>query len=179
VNQKNNNNRENDITDILDLTFSADEEEFGKVTTHDLIPDGRNVAVTEENKKEYARLVCNFRVEQRISLQLEAFKAGLYEIIPKQLLSIFDERELELLIGGISDIDVDDWRKHTVYRNYKDSDDVIKWFWQFVGTLDSENKTRLLQFATGTSRVPVNGFRELHGTNFMHSIVFFLTEQIK
>ena len=45
--------RDNDITDVLDMTFSVDEEQFGKVTTFDLIPNGRNVGVTNENKKEY------------------------------------------------------------------------------------------------------------------------------
>lgn len=37
------------------MTFSVDEEVFGVLTTHDLIPDGRNVPVTDENKKDYAK----------------------------------------------------------------------------------------------------------------------------
>lgn len=43
---------------------------------------------------------------------------------------MFDERELELLIGGIADIDVEDWKKHTDYRGYTESDDVIVNFWK-------------------------------------------------
>jgi E3 ubiquitin-protein ligase NEDD4 len=43
---------------------------------------------------------------------------------------VFDERELELLIGGIADIDVDDWKKHTDYRGYTESDEVIVNFWK-------------------------------------------------
>lgn len=42
---------------------------------------------------------------------------------------MFDERELELLIGGIADIDVEDWKKHTDYRGYTEQDDVIRNFW--------------------------------------------------
>jgi len=155
--------RENDITDIIDQTFSVDEEEFGQVITHDLCENGRNIPVTEENKKRYVELVTQFRIEKRVAKQLEAFKTGLFEIIPQQLLSIFDERELELLIGGIADIDVDDWRRNTVYRNYNESDQIVQWFWQYVRSLDAEKKSRLLQFCTGTSRVPVNGFKDLHG----------------
>ena len=45
--------RENDITDVLDLTFSTDDERFGETVTIDLKPDGRNIEVTNENKKEY------------------------------------------------------------------------------------------------------------------------------
>lgn len=43
---------------------------------------------------------------------------------------MFDERELELLIGGIADIDVDDWKKHTDYRGYTETDEVIVNFWK-------------------------------------------------
>ena len=80
--------------------------------------------------RERARLVTSFRIEKRVEKQLQEFKRGLFEIIPQHLLSIFDERELELLIGGISDIDVEDWRRNTVYRNYNEHDQVIIWFWQ-------------------------------------------------
>jgi E3 ubiquitin-protein ligase NEDD4 len=37
---------------------------------------------------------------------------------------------LELLIGGIAEMDVDDWKKHTDYRGYTESDDVVQWFWK-------------------------------------------------
>lgn len=47
-------------------------------------------------------------------------------------MNVFDERELELLIGGISEIDMDDWKKNTEYRGYKESDDVITNFWKVI-----------------------------------------------
>jgi E3 ubiquitin-protein ligase NEDD4 len=78
---------------------------------------------------------------------------------------VFDERELELLIGGIAEIDVDDWKKHTDYRGYTEQDDVIQWFWKCIRSWDSEKKSRLLQFTTGTSRIPVNGFKDLQGSD--------------
>ena len=43
----------NDITDVLDLTMSAEDYRFGEVTTVDLVESGRDVGVTEENKKQY------------------------------------------------------------------------------------------------------------------------------
>jgi len=72
---------------------------------------------------------------------------------------------LELLIGGIADIDVEDWKKHTDYRGYQESDQVIQDFWKVIRTWDAEQKSRLLQFATGTSRIPVNGFKDLQGSD--------------
>jgi E3 ubiquitin-protein ligase NEDD4 len=44
---------DNDITGVLDLTFSTDDDQFGEVVTVDLKENGSEIAVTEENKKEY------------------------------------------------------------------------------------------------------------------------------
>jgi E3 ubiquitin-protein ligase NEDD4 len=91
--------------------------------------------------------------------------SGFNELIPTDLVNVFDERELELLIGGIADIDVDDWKKHTDYRGYTESDEVVQHFWKCIRSWDAEQKSRLLQFATGTSRIPVNGFKDLQGSD--------------
>lgn len=157
---------DNDISGgILEQTFSTEDERFGVITVEDLIPNGRNIDVTNENKKEYVDLMVKWRIEKRIAEQFEAFKVGFHELIPIDLINVFDERELELLIGGIAEIDVDDWKKHTDYRGYTESDEVIQFFWQTVRSWDGEQKSRLLQFTTGTSRIPVNGFKDLQGSD--------------
>ena len=106
-----------------------------------------------------------WRIEKRIAEQFQAFKEGFQELIPQDLINVFDERELELLIGGIAEIDVDDWKKHTDYRGYTESDEVVQNFWKTVRSWDGEQKSRLLQFTTGTSRIPVNGFKDLQGSD--------------
>jgi E3 ubiquitin-protein ligase HUWE1 len=63
------------------------------------------------------------------------------------------------------DIDLDDWRNNTEYHNYTGSSPQIKWFWRAVRSFDAEEKAKLLQFATGTSKVPLNGFAQLEGMN--------------
>ncbi|KAI9278407.1 hypothetical protein BDA99DRAFT_492079 [Phascolomyces articulosus] len=156
---------DNDITDVLELTFSTDDDQFGEVVTVDLKPGGRDIEVTEENKREYVNLVTEWRISKRVEEQFKAFKEGFNQLIPQDLVNVFDERELELLIGGIAEIDVDDWKKHTDYRGYTEQDDVIQWFWKCVRSWDSEKKSRLLQFTTGTSRIPVNGFKDLQGSD--------------
>ena len=45
--------RENDITGVIEPTFSTEDESFGEVQTVDLKPNGRNIEVTNDNKKEY------------------------------------------------------------------------------------------------------------------------------
>ncbi|KAI1353545.1 HECT-domain-containing protein [Xylaria sp. FL0043] len=157
---------DNDISGgILEQTFSTEDERFGVMTVEDLIPNGRNIEVTNENKKEYVDLMVKWRIEKRIAEQFQAFKDGFQELIPHDLINVFDERELELLIGGIAEIDVDDWKKHTDYRGYTENDEVIQFFWQTIRSWDGEQKSRLLQFATGTSRIPVNGFKDLQGSD--------------
>ncbi|VVT46542.1 uncharacterized protein SAPINGB_P001265 [Magnusiomyces paraingens] len=155
----------NDIDGILDLTFSVEDDLFGKIVTVDLKPGGRDLPVTNENKREYVELVTEWKISRRVEEQFKSFMVGFNELIPQELINVFDERELELLIGGISEIDVDDWKKHTDYRGYSENDEVIQWFWKCVRSWDSEQKSRLLQFTTGTSRIPVNGFKDLQGSD--------------
>ncbi|XP_049629545.1 E3 ubiquitin-protein ligase NEDD4 isoform X3 [Suncus etruscus] len=156
---------ENDPTE-LDLRFVIDEELFGQTHQHELKNGGSEIVVTNKNKKEYIYLVIQWRFVNRIQKQMAAFKEGFFELIPQDLIKIFDENELELLMCGLGDVDVNDWREHTQYKNgYSVSHQVIQWFWKAVLMMDSEKRIRLLQFVTGTSRVPMNGFAELYGSN--------------
>ncbi|CAF4142162.1 unnamed protein product [Adineta steineri] len=92
---------QNDIEQLgLDLTFSLDASEFGENKVIDLLPNGSRIVVTNENKYEYIRLVCQERLIGCIKQQINSFLDGFYDIIPKSLISIFNEQELELLISG-------------------------------------------------------------------------------
>ncbi|XP_053128499.1 E3 ubiquitin-protein ligase NEDD4 isoform X2 [Hemicordylus capensis] len=156
---------ENDPTE-LDLRFTVDEELFGQTHQHDLKSGGSDIVVTNKNKQEYIYLVIQWRFVNRIRKQMAAFKEGFFELIPQDLIKLFDENELELLMCGLGDVDVNDWREHTKYKNgYSASHAVVQWFWKAVLMMDSEKRIRLLQFVTGTSRVPMNGFAELYGSN--------------
>ena len=156
---------ENDITDVLEETFSVEDEIFGERRVVDLKPNGRNIPVTNENKVEYVELKTEWRIQRRVQDQFNAYMAGFNEFVPQDLITVFDERELELLVGGIAEIDMDDWKKYTDYRGYTENDEVVQWFWKCVRSWEGEKKTRLLQFVTGTSRIPVNGFKDLQGSD--------------
>jgi E3 ubiquitin-protein ligase HUWE1 len=73
--------------------------------------------------------------------------------VPAELISIFDAQELELLISGLPDIDLDDLRAHTEYHGYKPSDPAISHFWNVLRSFSPEEKALFLQFVTGTSKV--------------------------
>ncbi|XP_030421836.1 E3 ubiquitin-protein ligase NEDD4-like isoform X3 [Gopherus evgoodei] len=156
---------ENDPTE-LDLMFCIDEENFGQTYQVDLKPNGSEIMVTNENKREYIDLVIQWRFVNRVQKQMNAFLEGFTELLPIDLIKIFDENELELLMCGLGDVDVNDWRQHTIYKNgYCPNHPVIQWYWKAVLLMDAEKRIRLLQFVTGTSRVPMNGFAELYGSN--------------
>lgn len=155
----------NNITGIISETFSVEADDYGEHKIIDLKDNGRNIPVTEENKQEYVRLLVDYRLLTSVKDQMDNFLKGFYEIVPKKLISIFDERELELLISGLPDIDVDDWKANATYVNYSSASAQIQWFWRAVKSFDEEERAKLLQFVTGTSKVPLNGFKELSGVN--------------
>ncbi|BFG33550.1 hypothetical protein CerSpe_198240 [Prunus speciosa] len=161
---------ENDVSDIPDLTFSmdADEEkhilyEKNQVTDYELKPGGRNIRVTEETKHEYVDLVAEHILTNAIRPQITSFLDGFNELVPRELISIFNDKELELLISGLPEIDLDDLKANTEYTGYTVASSVVEWFWEVVKGFNKEDMARLLQFVTGTSKVPLEGFRALQG----------------
>ncbi|KAF9206640.1 hypothetical protein BGZ49_002096 [Haplosporangium sp. Z 27] len=154
---------ENDITDIVEETFSVVTDDFGNNKIVDLKPNGRNIPVTEENKHEYVKYITEQKLTLAIKDQIHAFLQGFHEIIPAHLISIFNEQELELLISGLPDIDVDEWKNNTEYQNYTQGSPQIQNFWRAVRSFDQTERAKLLQFVTGTSKVPLGGFSQLQG----------------
>uniref|UniRef100_A0A8C1T5J3 E3 ubiquitin-protein ligase n=1 Tax=Cyprinus carpio TaxID=7962 RepID=A0A8C1T5J3_CYPCA len=158
--------KENDLEECgVELYFAQDMEILGKVTTHQLKNDGENELVTQDNKEEYISLLTDWRFTRGVEEQTKAFLDGFNEVVPLEWLRYFDEKELELMLCGMQEIDLNDWQKNTIYRHYTKNSKQIHWFWQVVKEMDNEKRIRLLQFVTGTCRLPVGGFAELIGSN--------------
>ncbi|XP_052451708.1 NEDD4-like E3 ubiquitin-protein ligase WWP1 isoform X2 [Carassius gibelio] len=158
--------RDNNIEECdLEMYFSVDMEILGKITSHDLKEDGADVLVTEENKEEYIGLMAEWRFSRGVESQTKAFLDGFNEVVPLQWLQYFDEKELEVMLCGMQEVDLQDWQRNTVYRHYTRNSKQIIWFWQLVKEVDNEVRLRLMQFVTGTCRLPLGGFAELMGSN--------------
>jgi E3 ubiquitin-protein ligase HUWE1 len=147
----------------LDLTFSAESREFGRAETRDLVPGGRHLAVTDDTKAEYVSLMCRHRMTSGIHAQIEAFLSGFHDLVPPELISIFNEKELELLISGLPDVDLDDLQLHTEYSGWRPTDPGVEWFWAALRSFTREERALFLQFVTGSAKVPVEGFAQLQG----------------
>ncbi|MBV96890.1 NEDD4-like E3 ubiquitin-protein ligase WWP2, partial [Eschrichtius robustus] len=133
--------KENNLEECgLELYFIQDMEILGKVTTHELKEGGESIRVTEENKEEYIMVSVSCPLKPTIAREI-------------------------LMLCGMQEIDMSDWQKNTIYRHYTKNSKQIQWFWQVVKEMDNEKRIRLLQFVTGTCRLPVGGFTELIGSN--------------
>ncbi|XP_011359015.1 E3 ubiquitin-protein ligase HACE1 isoform X2 [Pteropus vampyrus] len=156
---------DNDISDLgLELTFSVETDVFGAMEEVPLKPGGGSILVTQNNKAEYVQLVTELRMTRAIQPQINAFLQGFHMFIPPSLIQLFDEYELELLLSGMPEIDVSDWIKNTEYTSgYEREDPVIQWFWEVVENITPEERVLLLQFVTGSSRVPHGGFANIMG----------------
>jgi len=156
---------DNSIDGVLELTFSVEADEWGVLKVIDLKPGGRDLPVNDENKREYVELLVKHRLTNSIKEQVQAFVSGFTSIVPAELVSIFNASELQLLISGLPDIDVDEWRANTDLQGYSASSSPVVWFWRAVRSFSQEERAKLLQFVTGSSRVPLEGFGALQGVS--------------
>jgi len=156
---------DNDV-EPLDLNFVIDEEEFGACFQVPLKQGGEDILLTNENKEEYVRLSCSQRLVTSIRPQLDALRGGFYDVISADVLTCFTEVELELLLCGLPVIDIIEWKANCEYKaGYAEDSEVICWLWELLEDWDQEMRARLLQFVTGTSKVPTAGFSALFGAN--------------
>lgn len=171
-----------DSVDDLSLTFAessdhpADvvmsEDKSGRVAHFELLPGGAEKAVTDANKEEYIRL----KVEHKLGLlrcrrQVEAFLKGLHEPLPRDTMLRFSRivsvAELDLLLAGLPEVDIDDWEKHAAYLGGLSAEsDQAKWLWKMLrADFTKDELAKLLHFATGSASVPATGFGALSGYN--------------
>ncbi|ORY41489.1 HECT-domain-containing protein [Neocallimastix californiae] len=155
----------NNIKKENGFTFTRVIKQFGIIKTIELKPNGSYIYVTDYNKREYVDLMTENIIKYGVVDQLNALKKGFDEIIPNDILSTFNERDLDLLISGIRKIDIEDWKNNTVYEGYSKYDNTITYFWTCVNEFDDDMRSKLLQFATGNSQVPVTGFKDLQGSD--------------
>ncbi|XP_071041064.1 apoptosis-resistant E3 ubiquitin protein ligase 1 isoform X3 [Parasteatoda tepidariorum] len=128
----------------------------------DLIPNGYMIPVTKENKLQYLNALAQYRLTTSVKSEIEHFLKGLTELIPDNLLCIFDENELELLMCGTGSYSIADFKaNHAVSGSSYEFRKVLEWFWIAVSNFSEEEMARLLQFATGCSQLPPGGFSEL------------------
>ena len=142
-------------------------ESIWKTGLHSVFSLGKvdpSTLVTEENKWNFAQLFCRSRMYIAIHEQLQAFVSGFYEIIPRELISCFKPRELESLICGFERVDLQDLQANTIIDvapGIPDASTLVMWYWETIHSFSQLDLSKLMQFVTGSSQVPVGGFARL------------------
>ncbi|XP_004709597.1 ubiquitin-protein ligase E3B [Echinops telfairi] len=152
-----------DIAD-LGLTLSYDEDVMGQLVCHELIPGGKTIPVTNENKISYIHLMAHFRMHTQIKSQTAALISGFRSIIKPEWIRMFSTPELQRLISGDNaEIDLEDLKKHTVYYGgFHGSHRVIIWLWDILASdFTPDERAMFLKFVTSCSRPPLLGFAYL------------------
>lgn len=170
---------------LLDLKNAENAEDFGldftvnitvgpehnrRVLTVELAPNGSNIPVTNENRLSYINRMAAFRLQSQSKRQTNAFLRGLGDIIQPSWLSMFNQTELQTLIGGAqgSTIDVEDLRRNTQYGgvyvigNDGQEHPSVQLFWNVMHKLPDEDRRKVLKFVTSTPRGPLLGFGYLN-----------------
>jgi ubiquitin-protein ligase E3 C len=139
-----------------------------RTVTRNLVPNGENMPVTNENRPLYISYVARHRLMVQPYQQTRAFLRGLGLIIDPGWLSMFNQNELQRLVGGdSSEIDIEDLRNNTVYSGiYAIGDDgeehpTVKLFWEVMHDLEDEERREVLKYVTSTPRAPLLGFSQL------------------
>ncbi|KAL7899669.1 hypothetical protein HDV64DRAFT_246883 [Trichoderma sp. TUCIM 5745] len=140
-----------------------------KTVSRKLVPNGDEVPVTNDNRLLYISYAARHRLVLQPAPQTMAFLRGLREIIRPSWLSMFNQSELQRLVGGDSmEIDVEDLRRNTVYSGLYEVGDgsedhpTIKMFWNVMNGFTDAQRRDVLKYVTSTPRAPLLGFAQLN-----------------
>ncbi|OBZ83104.1 hypothetical protein A0J61_08847 [Choanephora cucurbitarum] len=146
----------------LSLDFTSSHSEYGEPVIMDVIPNGSQIPVTNANRIQYIYSIANYKLNVQIAKQCRAFFRGLSTIIDIKWLRMFNQQELQVLLGGASvPINLTDLRTHTVLAGYRDHDLTVQYFWRALESFDNELRMKFVKFVTSCSRPPLLGFKEL------------------
>jgi len=90
----------------------------------------------------------------RSSALLDAFAAGLEEILPMSCCWLFTPEELELLFCGGPEISVDLLKQATMYEDVNPDDPHVRHFWAALEKMTQDQRSKFINFVWARSRLP-------------------------
>jgi len=150
-----------DLEEDLLLNFEVSIEEYGRVTTKELVPNGSDLPVNQENREEFVKLYLEWLLNSSIDERFRAFYLGFHSVCASNALIMLRPEEVEQLVCGCPTLDLAELRKVTFYDGYRQDDKTIQHFWQVLDGYNEELQKKFLLFTTGSDRVPVGGMGEM------------------
>ena len=160
-------NYEGDVENDMGLTFSISENNGNKTRNINLIENGENISVTNNNKFLYIKKVTEYKLYYQFKEQCQYFKDGLSNAINMEILHIFTGDELRQIIYGFEKdvFDVNDMRINIDYINWdvnnKNERQCLEDFFTILNEFDIKKKEKFLFFCTSLKRLPIGGFSKL------------------
>ena len=153
-------------TDVGTFSITTKNPITNKDETIELKENGKNIPITESNKDEFITLFWKYYLFKSIDSQYVEFTLGFFSLIPEETIQILDCDEFILFLCGTNNISLMDWKSNTKYKGvYSESHPVIVWFWDILSRLTNTELEKFLQFCTGSTRTPAEGFRALSSNN--------------
>jgi hypothetical protein len=149
---------QNDITDVITETFSVSVDRFGRVDEEELVPGGKHIPVDESNKERFVSAVVQWRLYGTVKTQLENIQDGFHPLVSAAELKTFSVPELHLLFNGQDKVDVSELKRKAKYSaGFTGQSRPVMWFWQLLESFSQKRRRDVLQFATGSTKIPHEG----------------------
>ncbi|EPY53705.1 ubiquitin-protein ligase E3 [Schizosaccharomyces cryophilus OY26] len=175
-----------DVEEMYGLNFTVNVPTETGYETVELIKDGAQISLNNENKKEYVVAYSDYLLNKSIQSQFSTFQEGFLKVCGGNALSLFQEQEMEKLVRGNEELinwdllratcTYDMYNRETVCRQNSRAHErrthmlndhsvkkipVIAWLWETIFSLPEEKQRRLLVFMTGSDRIPATGIQSI------------------
>jgi hypothetical protein len=115
-----------DVQDVFQRTYRVDITTLtGEIHSVDLIPNGADVPLTNENAKHFVERYTEYLLVEGISSGFTAFKAGFDSLLDSTALVLFRPEEVLESICGTSTLDFHDLEAGTKYDGFESDSPMI------------------------------------------------------
>jgi len=130
----------------------------------ELIPGGSKIHLTWNNRTQYLQALTEYKLNE-YRVQSDAMRRGLATVVPYQILSLFTWKDLQDLVCGRITVDVGLLKSMTRYAGWRQFNrgpinafsPHVQMFWKMMKErMDNVQRSKLLFFIWGRSRLPVN-----------------------
>ena len=119
-------------------------------------------AVTNENRSEYQQTYAQWVMDYSVRPQFYAFAKGFYQVNDPKAVSLLTPDVFRELVEGHEHIDIERLQQATRYDGFSPLEPLIEWFWEVIKAYPVEQHKLLLEFVTGSKRVPADGAQSLN-----------------
>lgn len=145
------------------MMFEINIDYFGSLKVIELIENGSNTPVTNDNVEDYIQKYIDWKLNKSIEKQFSSFKEGYNLVCKTPIMEIFHPSELSELVSGIETLDWNSFKKATILKGFKkDSKTIIDLWYLLDNEWNEDQRINFLYFITGSKTAPVGGLGNLH-----------------